>query len=29
MLLGPLLLPPVADLVLVPVGGLHAIPWSG
>ena len=29
LLLTPLGLPPVARLVLVPVGGLHGIPWSG
>jgi hypothetical protein len=29
LLLTPLGLPPVASLVLVPVGGLHGIPWSG
>lgn len=29
LLVKPLGLPPVARLVLVPVGGLHAIPWSG
>ena len=29
LLLSPLGLPPVARLVLVPVGGLHGIPWSG
>lgn len=29
ILLTPLQLPPVPALVLVPVGGLHAIPWSG
>jgi tetratricopeptide (TPR) repeat protein len=29
LLLGPLDLPPDAPLVMVPVGGLHGIPWSG
>ncbi len=29
MLITPLGLPPVASLVVVPVGGLHGIPWSG
>jgi tetratricopeptide (TPR) repeat protein len=29
LLLAPLALPPVSRLVVVPVGGLHGIPWSG
>ena len=29
LMLAPLDLPPEAPLVMVPVGGLHAIPWSG
>lgn len=29
MLITPLGLPPVASLVVVPVGALHGIPWSG
>jgi hypothetical protein len=29
LLVAPLALPPVAQVVVVPVGGLHGIPWSG
>ena len=29
LVIGPLGLPDAADVILVPVGGLHGIPWSG